>query len=298
MSVFLNEIKYCIESQLNKGMKNFVIFPYGDIGMEVENLLKKVYGIDPIAIIDNHLCKYNSNIKPLKYLNDIEVEYVVILSCTNETIYPELRNSLKEYIKTEQIIEFKSMVHVIKYTKCGKYSSGPLCNHKLVKSVGAFCSFALGSDVVSNHAIDYISTHPFLYTCNTPDMFNKNMKYDDFQGEDWYFPGIIPKGEAHKRNRITIGNDVWIGANVIITNGSNIGNGVIAAAGAIITKDVPDYAIVMGVPARIVRYRYTPEQIIQLNEIQWWNWSDEKIKECYDDFFLPIESFIDKHKIN
>ena len=53
MSVFLNEIKYCIESQLNKGMKNFVIFPYGDIGMEVENLLKKVYGIDPIAIIDN-----------------------------------------------------------------------------------------------------------------------------------------------------------------------------------------------------------------------------------------------------
>lgn len=109
------------------------------------------------------------------------------------------------------------------------------------------------------------------------------------------FRGVEPKGRAEKLHRITIGNDVWLGANVIITNGANIGNGVIAGAGAVITKDVPDYAIVAGVPARIIRYRYTPEQIEALNRIQWWNWSDEEIRERYEDFYIPIEEFIAKY---
>ena len=82
---------------------------------------------------------------------------------------------------------------------------------------------------------------------------------------------------------------------MIITNSSNIGNGVIAGAGAVITKDVPDYAVVVGVPARIIRYRYTREQIEALNKIAWWNWSDGKIRECYDDFYLSIGEFIDKY---
>lgn len=295
MSTVIQDIKRCIESQLEIGNRNFVIFPYGEIGMQIENILEKVYGISPIGIFDNSLYKYNPKIKPLYLIKEIKTEYSVILASTNEKIYPELKSCLQKIVPEGKILELYSMIHVTNYTTCGRYSAGPLCNHKLVESVGSFCSFAIGSDVVSNHAIDYISTHPFLYTCNTPDMFNEAMQYDDFKNEDWYFPGITPKGNAHKRKRITIGNDVWLGANVIITNGSNIGNGVIAAAGAIITKDVPDYAVVMGVPARIVRYRYTPEQIEQLNEIKWWNWSDEKIRECYDDFFLPIELFIKKH---
>ncbi|MBR6669381.1 MAG: CatB-related O-acetyltransferase, partial [Ruminococcus sp.] len=100
------------------------------------------------------------------------------------------------------------------------------------------------------------------------------------------------RGKVKKLKRSKIGNDVWFGKNVLITNGANIGNGVIAGAGAVITKDVPDYAIVGGVPARIIRYRYTPEQIEALNKIQWWNWSDDEIRERYDDFFisLPFES--------
>ncbi|NLZ49867.1 MAG: hypothetical protein GX895_14010 [Clostridiales bacterium] len=92
-----------------------------------------------------------------------------------------------------------------------------------------------------------------------------------------------------------MGNDVWLGRNVTITNGANIGNGVIAGAGAVITKDVPDYAIVVGAPAKIVRYRYNPEQIEALNRICWWDWSDEQIRERYDDFFLPIDDFIAKY---
>ena len=113
---------------------------------------------------------------------------------------------------------------------------------------------------------------------------------------EWYFPGVKPKQGIQKAGRIKIGNDVWLGKNVIITNGANIGDGVIAGAGAVITKDVPDYAIVGGVPARLIRWRYTKEQAVALKEIAWWSWPDEKIRACYDDFYLPVDEFIDKYR--
>ena len=82
---------------------------------------------------------------------------------------------------------------------------------------------------------------------------------------------------------------------MIVCNGANIGNGVIAAAGAVITKDIPDYAVVAGVPARIIRYRYEPEQIKALNRIAWWDWTDEEIRSRHDDFYLSAEEFIKKY---
>ena len=120
------------------------------------------------------------------------------------------------------------------------------------------------------------------------------MPCEEYQEAAWYVPGVHPKGRIEQR-RITIGNDVWLGRNVVIVNYANIGNGVIAGAGAIITKDVPDYAVVVGVPARIVKYRYTPDQIIALNQIKWWEWDDELIRERYEDFYLDIDTFIAKY---
>ena len=79
-----------------------------------------------------------------------------------------------------------------------------------------------------------------------------------------------------------------------MTNGVRIGNGVRAAAGAVITKDVPDYAIVAGVPARIIGYRFSKEEIEKLNKIAWWDWPIEKIRDCYDDF-IDIKIFLEKH---
>lgn len=115
---------------------------------------------------------------------------------------------------------------------------------------------------------------------------------------EWYFEGVHPHGRIPNHRRITIGNDVWLGKNVLITNGANIGNGVIAGAGAVITRDVPDYAVVVGVPARIIRFRYSQEEIGQLNRIAWWSWSDDKIRERYEDFYLPVEKFLKKYSIN
>ncbi len=103
----------------------------------------------------------------------------------------------------------------------------------------------------------------------------KFKKYCELINKDapWYFEGIQPKREKLTiRGRSKIGNDVWLGRNVIVTNYVNIGKGVIADAGTIITKDVPDYAVVVGTPARIIRYRYSPEEIEALNKIAWWDW--------------------------
>ena len=85
--------------------------------------------------------------------------------------------------------------------------------------------------------------------------------------------------EAFERyKRLTIGNDVWIGANVYIKNGIVIGDGSVIAAGAVVVKDVPPYAIVGGVPAKIIRYRFPQDIIDGLLTIKWWNWSDEELQ--------------------
>lgn len=186
----------------------------------------------------------------------------------------------------------------------GKYSYGPLLSQwSLIKRIGAFCSFAAGSCVVPNHPLTYISTHDFLYQGNRA--WQKEcvppISYEQLGSEAplplWYFPGVVPQEEPIDRERrIEIGNDVWLGHNVVITNYANIGDGVVAGAGAVITKEVPDYAVVAGVPARIIRYRYNEGQIKALKRIAWWDWDDDKIRECYNDFFLDVDKFIRKHK--
>lgn len=97
----------------------------------------------------------------------------------------------------------------------------------------------------------------------------KDVSYEAWESEEWYIPGLVPQGKVPGVHRITIGNDVWLGANVIITNYSDIGDEVIAAAGAVITKSVSAYAIVAGVQARIIRFRYNAKQIEDLERIKW-----------------------------
>ena len=79
---------------------------------------------------------------------------------------------------------------------------------------------------------------------------------------------------------IVIGNDVWIGYEAVIMAGIHIGNGAIIAARAVVTKDVPPYTIVSGVPARPIRKRFDEEVIRKLETLQWWDWSAEKIRRC------------------
>ncbi|GLT13154.1 CatB-related O-acetyltransferase [Vibrio algivorus] len=153
--------------------------------------------------------------------------------------------------------------------RVGKYSKGyeqfwsvRQNGLRLLDSIGAFCSFAPNVMIAAgNHPIKFKSTHAFLYRKNDGFILeNKDIK------------------PFCNNEKVKIGNDVWVGTNVTILPGVNIGDGAIIAAGAVVINDIPPYSIVGGVPAKVIKYRFSPEKIAFLVSEKWWNWSDEKIK--------------------
>lgn len=133
-------------------------------------------------------------------------------------------------------------------------------------SIGKFCSIA--NDVLiglGNHPIDLFSTSTLFYRkTNTLriDLINDNLGFEEY-------------------DKISIGNDVWIGVRAIIMDGVKIGDGAIIAANAVVVKDVPPYAIVGGVPAKIIKYRFSTSEIEMMLKQKWWVWDLEKIKTYY-----------------
>jgi tetrahydrodipicolinate N-succinyltransferase len=98
--------------------------------------------------------------------------------------------------------------------------------------------------------------------------------------------------EQRRELPIVIGNDVWIGAGAIILPEVKVGDGAIIGAGAVVTHDVPAYAMVVGIPAKILRYQFTQNQIDQLEKIAWWNWDDDKIVRNIRKFYGDVDQFI------
>ena len=153
-------------------------------------------------------------------------------------------------------------------------------NH--IKSIGRYTSIATTAQIQDNHPMNMIST-AMLYEGFLND---KNRKL-------WFDRAIDCEKSPNKTFKVEIGHDVWIGANVFINSStvSKIGNGAIIGAGALVTKDVPPYAIVVGVPAKIKGYRYTPEQIDCLQKVKWWNWSNERLNKEFELMAYPDKFF-------
>lgn len=129
-----------------------------------------------------------------------------------------------------------------------------------VRSIGRYCSIAPGAILGDGqHQLDWLTTHPFAL--------------DLEQGEN---EKELPRKAPPKAT--IIGNDVWIGANAIVMRGVVVGDGAVIGAGAVVTKDVPSYAIVVGVPARILRYRFPRETIRCLLKLQWWQYTAGSLK--------------------
>ncbi|MCI1930840.1 MAG: CatB-related O-acetyltransferase [Clostridia bacterium] len=143
----------------------------------------------------------------------------------------------------------------------------PINNDRLI--IGKFCSIACGAKFIftsANHTLKSLSTYPFPIFFEEWDLDKKNVK------SAW-----------DNKGDIVIGNDVWIGYEAVILSGIHIGDGAIIGARAVVTKDVPPYTVVGGIPAKEIKKRFSKETINKLEQIQWWNWSFDKIQK-----FLPF----------
>ena len=131
--------------------------------------------------------------------------------------------------------------------------------------IGKFCMIASGVkfllDGNQGHR-DWITAYPLSYLLEGYDVENNTPP-----------PGYTCKGDT------VVGNDVWIGTEALIMQGINIGDGAVIAARSVVTKDVPPYAIVGGNPAKLIRYRFSREEIEKLLLVKWWNWDIEKIRQ-------------------
>lgn len=144
-----------------------------------------------------------------------------------------------------------------------------------IGEIGKYCSLAPKVEVItgSHPTRNYVSTHPCFYSIlyKSRKSFVSENKYDEFA----YAKPSCP---------VVIGNDVWVGYGAKILQGVKIGDGAIVAAGAVVTKDIPPYAIVGGIPARIMRFRFTDNDITFLTQLKWWDKDIEWIKNNADYF--------------
>lgn len=131
-------------------------------------------------------------------------------------------------------------------------------------SVGKFCSIAGDCNIgLANHSLNFLSTSPIFTEKNNGTGFS------------WVKKDFIDHSDA----KVQIGNDVWIGHRVMILGNVNVGNGAIIGAGSVVTKDVPDFAIFAGVPAKLIRYRFDEEIRSKISKQAWWDKSEKEIKE-------------------
>jgi len=101
---------------------------------------------------------------------------------------------------------------------------------------------------------------------------------------------LVKHNKEKIKGETIIGNDVWIGDSAIILSGVKIGDGACIAAGSVVTKNVEPFAIVGGVPAKVIKYRFSEETRNLLSELQWWNWSNERIRKNKDFFFTNLNA--------
>lgn len=160
------------------------------------------------------------------------------------TFYHDFKNDPKDFEKNNVLYQY------------------PINKDRLI--IGKFCSIACGAKFLfnsANHSLKSLSTYPFPIFYDVWGL--KNLKVTDAWDN---------KGD------IVIGNDVWIGFEAIILSGVKIGDGAIIGARAVVTKDVPPYTIVGGVPAKIIRKRFDDNTIDKLLKLKWWNLPVETIK--------------------
>lgn len=193
----------------------------------------------------------------------------MILQGRQRSIYVDRRAFI------DSIERISDNVFIGRYSEIGtrvsidKYSYVMSYSRINAAQIGKFCS--IGSNVVIapwEHPMDMLSTSSRVYH------------------------NILRDFENYKESAsmVTIGNNVWIGDAAIILGGVSVGDGAVIGAGAVVTHDVPEYAIAVGVPAKIIKYRFDKDTREEIKRLNWWDWDEEKIKKCRDIFLKHYSS--------
>ncbi len=170
----------------------------------------------------------------------------------------------------------------VAYSEMGDYSYCDRHCDIANTTVGKFANIASFVRIgATDHPLDRASLHHFMY--------RSAAYWDDATDDaDWF--------AKRRARRTVIGHDTWIGHNAQIKPDVTIGNGAVIASGAIVTKDVPAYMIVSGVPAKLMRPRFSPDIVDRLEALAWWDWTHDALRTALDDFrALPVEAFLTKY---
>ena len=178
------------------------------------------------------------------------------------------RVSLLAFISSKCDIDKSCVIYrnvKIKGSRVGAYTYISVGTDIENAEIGKYCSIADHCRIgMSSHSLGYLSTSP-IFTQSMNALQERWVKEDVFE---------------HKSDdeRVILGNDVWVGSHALIKGGVHIGDGACIAAGAVVVKDVPPYAIVGGVPAKVIKYRFSSDMIDRLLEIKWWDLDDSILK--------------------
>lgn len=209
----------------------------------------------------------------VKYHWKIFLVYMLRKVYKKEIVTRKIRRISKKYSNSDELLRR----YIEKYygVKIGKYTTfydDILQDAASIDSIGAFCSIAKNVHFTEgNHPLQCITTSQIIYNSEFG-FCNNNVSIHELET---------------RNDKSKIGNDVWIGRDVTILPSVNIGDGAVIGTGAVVNRDIPPYAIAVGVPAKVIKYRFTPDEIEKLLKIKWWNWSDEQIKKNIDLLYKP-----------